>query len=47
MPGDTTQNSGVSYYGPALVTAVNNGQVPESRIDVSICVFPLPGSDLN
>ncbi|KAI5121415.1 hypothetical protein M0805_003187 [Coniferiporia weirii] len=33
MPGDTSEGSGVSYFGPALVSAVQSGQVPESRID--------------
>ncbi|KAA1468626.1 glycoside hydrolase family 3 protein [Dentipellis sp. KUC8613] len=33
MPGDTATNSGVSYFGPALVSAVQSGAVPESRID--------------
>ncbi|KAI0271493.1 beta-glucosidase [Gloeopeniophorella convolvens] len=33
MPGDTAENSGVSYFGPALVSAVNSGQVSSSRID--------------
>ncbi|PAV15192.1 glycoside hydrolase family 3 [Pyrrhoderma noxium] len=33
MPGDTSLGSGVSYFGPALLTAIQNGQVSESRID--------------
>lgn len=33
MPGDNSYNSGVSYFGPALQTAVNNGQVAQSRLD--------------
>lgn len=33
MPGDNSYNSGVSYFGPALQTAVNNGQVSQSRLD--------------
>ncbi|TFY82692.1 hypothetical protein EWM64_g1318 [Hericium alpestre] len=32
MPGDTADGSGVSYFGPALVSAVQSGAVPESRI---------------
>ncbi|KAK0465357.1 glycoside hydrolase family 3 protein [Desarmillaria tabescens] len=33
MPGDTFFGSGTSYFGPALVSAVNQGTVPEARID--------------
>ncbi|KAK0208537.1 glycoside hydrolase family 3 protein [Desarmillaria ectypa] len=33
MPGDTFFGSGISYFGPALVSAVNQGTVPEARID--------------
>ncbi|KAK0473186.1 beta-glucosidase [Armillaria novae-zelandiae] len=33
MPGDTFFGSGVSYFGPALISAVNQGTVPEARID--------------
>ncbi|KAG8916060.1 hypothetical protein FRC00_000633, partial [Tulasnella sp. 408] len=32
MPGDNSYNSGVSYFGPALQTAVNNGQVSQARL---------------
>lgn len=35
MPGDTTANSGQTYFGQTLVNQVNNGQIPSSRIDVS------------
>ncbi|KAI0067906.1 beta-glucosidase [Artomyces pyxidatus] len=33
MPGDITLGSGTTYFGPTLVAAVNNGSVPESRVD--------------
>ncbi|KAK0456280.1 glycoside hydrolase family 3 protein [Armillaria borealis] len=33
MPGDTFFGSGVSYFGPALISAVNQGTVPEARVD--------------
>jgi len=33
MPGETAYGTGVSYFGPALLSAVNNGQVPLSRIN--------------
>ncbi|KDQ19728.1 glycoside hydrolase family 3 protein [Botryobasidium botryosum FD-172 SS1] len=33
MPGDTTINSGQTYFGTPLVNAVNSGQVQQSRID--------------
>ncbi|KAG8864203.1 hypothetical protein FRB96_006024 [Tulasnella sp. 330] len=33
MPGEETDGGSVSYFGPALVAAVNSGAVPESRID--------------
>lgn len=34
MPGEITiNNGGQSYFGPALVTAVGNGQVAQSRLD--------------
>ncbi|KAF9270441.1 beta-glucosidase [Marasmius fiardii PR-910] len=33
MPGDITFGSGTTYFGDALVTAVNNGQVSQTRID--------------
>ncbi|KAK7694472.1 hypothetical protein QCA50_001658 [Cerrena zonata] len=33
MPGDTTTNSGQTYFGQNLVNAVQSGQVPQSRID--------------
>ncbi|KAI0757179.1 beta-glucosidase [Daedaleopsis nitida] len=33
MPGDTTINSGQTYFGQNLVSAVQSGQVSESRID--------------
>ncbi|KAG8939326.1 hypothetical protein FRC03_006374, partial [Tulasnella sp. 419] len=33
MPGDTAYNTYTSYFGPALVSAVQNGQVPQSRLD--------------
>ncbi|THH07422.1 hypothetical protein EW145_g3390 [Phellinidium pouzarii] len=33
MPGETAEGSNVSYFGPALVSAVQSGEVPESRID--------------
>ncbi|KZS95892.1 glycoside hydrolase family 3 protein [Sistotremastrum niveocremeum HHB9708] len=32
MPGDTAANSGTSYFGQALVNAVNSGQVATSRV---------------
>ncbi|KAG9018156.1 hypothetical protein FRB90_012064 [Tulasnella sp. 427] len=33
MPGDDTYASGVSNFGPRLIAAVNNGTVPQSRLD--------------
>jgi len=33
MPGDITFNSGTSYWGSTLVDYVNNGTIPESRLD--------------
>ncbi|KAH9944529.1 beta-glucosidase [Epithele typhae] len=33
MPGDTTINSGQTYFGQNLVNAVQSGQVSEGRID--------------
>ena len=33
MPGDVTFGSGTSYFGPALLTAVSNGQVSQARLD--------------
>lgn len=33
MPGDITFGSGTTYFGNNLVQAVNNGQVPSSRVD--------------
>ncbi|KAG8737691.1 hypothetical protein FRC12_017053 [Ceratobasidium sp. 428] len=33
MPGDTTINSGSTYFGSNLVSSVNSGQVSQSRID--------------
>ncbi|KAG8810290.1 hypothetical protein FRC17_002991 [Serendipita sp. 399] len=33
MPGDTTANSGQTYFGQTLVQQVQNGNVPQSRID--------------
>ena len=33
MPGDITQESGTSYFGANLVTAVQNGSIPEARVD--------------
>lgn len=33
MPGGDAYGSNVSYFGPALVTAVQSGLVPESRLD--------------
>ena len=33
MPGPAEYGGNVSYFGPALVNAVNSGQVPTSRLD--------------
>ncbi|KAH6917184.1 cellulose-binding beta-glucosidase [Coprinopsis sp. MPI-PUGE-AT-0042] len=33
MPGDIAYKSGTTYFGPNLVSAVNNGQVATSRMD--------------
>ncbi len=33
MPGSAFYGSNVSYFGPALVNAVNSGQVPVSRLN--------------
>ena len=33
MPGATVYGGNVSYFGPALVNAVNSGQVPVSRLN--------------
>ncbi|KAG5731649.1 putative beta-glucosidase L [Termitomyces sp. T112] len=33
MPGDVTFNSGTSYFGPNLTAYVQNGTIPESRVD--------------
>jgi hypothetical protein len=33
MPGDRTFNSGDSYFGGNLTTYVQNGTIPESRVD--------------
>jgi len=35
MPGDISYKSGTTYFGPNLVRAVESGQVPRARIDVS------------
>ena len=32
MPGETSYGAGSSYFGPALVSAVNSGAVPASRL---------------
>lgn len=33
MPGDITFNSGTSYFGQNLTDYVNNGTIPEARVD--------------
>ncbi|KAF8328930.1 glycoside hydrolase family 3 protein [Cantharellus anzutake] len=33
MPGASFYSGNVSYFGPALIDAVNSGQVPSSRLD--------------
>ncbi|PPQ69063.1 hypothetical protein CVT25_004239, partial [Psilocybe cyanescens] len=33
MPGDITFSSGTTYFGNALVSAVQSGSVPQSRVD--------------
>jgi beta-glucosidase len=33
MPGDITFGSGDSYFGGNLTAYVNNGTIPESRVD--------------
>ena len=33
MPGDTVDDSGISYWGANLTIAVLNGTVPQSRLD--------------
>src|SRR5258707_12223445 len=33
MPGATVYGGNVSYFGPALVNAVNSGRVPVSRLN--------------
>lgn len=35
MPGDVTFGSGTSYFGQALIDAVNDGTVEEDRVTVS------------
>ena len=41
MPGDVTFSSGDSYFGGNLTTYVNNGTIPEARVDDMAvrCVF--------
>lgn len=33
MPGDITFDSGTSYFGANLTAFVQNGTIPESRVD--------------
>ena len=33
MPGDVTFSSGDSYFGGNLTAYVNNGTIPEARVD--------------
>jgi hypothetical protein len=33
MPGDITFNSGTSYFGANLTSFVNDGIIPEARVD--------------
>lgn len=33
MPGEEVEGSSTSYFGPNLVSAVNGGQVPMSRLN--------------
>lgn len=33
MPGDVTFDSGDSYFGGNLTAYVNNGTIPEARVD--------------
>ena len=33
MPGDITFDSGTSWWGPNLTAFVQNGTIPESRVD--------------
>ena len=33
MPGDITIGSGTSWWGPNLTAYVENGTIPESRVD--------------
>lgn len=33
MPGDITFSSGTSWFGGNLTAFVNNGSIPESRLD--------------
>lgn len=33
IPGNVSALAGRSYFGDLLLSAVNNGQVPESRLD--------------
>ena len=33
MPGDITLGSGTSWWGPNLTAYVQNGTIPESRVD--------------
>jgi beta-glucosidase-like glycosyl hydrolase len=39
MPGNKFDGSNDSYFGPELLKAVENGTIPESRVDVSINHF--------
>ena len=33
MPGDISFKSGTSYFGSNLTAYVNNGTIPETRVD--------------
>jgi hypothetical protein len=33
MPGDITFDSGTSYFGKNLTAYIQNGTIPESRLD--------------
>ena len=49
MPGDITFDSNTSYYGANLTSYVDNGTIPEARVDdmatriLAIVVPPRPG----
>lgn len=46
MPGDITFNSGTSYWGANLTLFVNEGIIPEARVDDMGKSYTLPTSSI-